>query len=123
MRKTTIELLIVGFLGCLLALLAVREHFGYQIDPLIMIALFFAGTLVLIALVRHPAAFIIPVLFIPRLQSISIFNRFEITKGITWLALAIILLSVAISLRFINMGLQESAPVASTPNYGNVLFA
>lgn len=107
LRWTSPAWLAAFSLAALAALLAFRQVLGITADPLRLIAACFAAVAVLIVVARHPAAFIAPVLFLPRLKDVSILSQFGPAALVTALELACCLLAVGVFLRW-AAGRQKS---------------
>lgn len=91
----------------LAALLAFREVLGIQADPFSLIAACFVAIAVSIAVARYPAAFIAPVLFLPRLKEVPILSSFGPAGTWTALKLASGLLAIGVFVRFIICNQRE----------------
>lgn len=102
MRRITPEGLVVLPLAGLVALLAARESLGIQADPMRVMVAFFAGLIALVLVARYPAAFIAPVLFLPRLKDVSVFNGLGPAANWTALQVAVALLGAGAFLRWLR---------------------
>lgn len=100
-RSTSAGWLMMLPVVALATLIAGREGLGIQADPVEIIEAFFAAILLLFAVVRHPAAFVIPVLFLPRLKEVDALSEFGPLSGCTALELAGTLLATGIVLRWL----------------------
>lgn len=103
--------------AALVAVLMARNALGIQADPLWIIAAFFCVALTLVVVARHPAAFVAPVLFLPRLKQVSMLSAFGPVSGWTALHLACALLGAGVFLRWLaaslrarKTGAPETAP-------------
>src|SRR5882672_6745462 len=106
MNRAITGLLILAALTSLLAVLAVRQHFEIQIDPLSIIAAFLVGIFILAVLVRHPAAFVAPALFIPWCEKRLILPGAGVGSRLTWLILAATALGTALVARLAQWSLR-----------------
>jgi O-antigen ligase len=88
-------------LAALAVVLTAREALGIQAGPLLIIAAFFAAALALLVVAHHPAAFIAPVLFLPRLKEVGILSRFGPASNWTALQLACGLVAIGVCLRWL----------------------
>lgn len=95
-------------IAALAVVLATREVLGIQASPLMLIAAFFAAALTLFAVARHPAAFIAPVLFLPRLKEIGILGRFGPASTWTALEVACGLVAIGVFLRWLGYGARSA---------------
>lgn len=94
-------------IAALALVLTTREILGIQASPLMIIAAFFAAALLLLVVARHPAAFVAPVLFLPRLKEIGIFSRFGPASSWTALEVASVLLAIGVFLRWLGGARNE----------------
>lgn len=101
MRWTTPERLMLLPLAVLAVLLASRTALGIQAGALWVIAAFLLAIAALIMVAKHPAAFITPVLFVPRLKEVSTLSEFGPLSGWTALHIAIALLGAGIFFRWV----------------------
>lgn len=108
MRWTTPGKLVLLPLGALALVLAAREALGISAGPLMVIAAFFALILALIVAVRHPAAFLVPVLFVPRLKQVGALGIFGPARDLTALEIACGLLAVGLFARWLGSRRQSS---------------
>lgn len=104
-------------LVALATLLAFREVLGIEADPLRLISACFLAVVVLIIVARYPAAFIAPVLFLPRLKDVSALSEFGPASCLTALELACGLLAVGVFLRWVG-GRQRSETLWKMPGTG-----
>lgn len=95
-------------MAALAVVLTAREALGIQAGPLLIIAAFLAAALTLVVVVRHPAAFIAPVLFLPHLKEVGILSQFGPASDWTALQVAGGLLAIGIGLRWLTQD-QRSA--------------
>ncbi len=109
MRWATPGRMLVLPLAALLLVLTLRQALGISAGPMLVIAAFFAAILTLIVVVRHPAAFIIPVLFLPRLKEVGVLDRFGPASGWTALQVACSLLGVGIFARWLGSARRQGA--------------
>jgi O-antigen ligase len=110
-RRFTPGSLVLLPIACLAALLAARDALGIEADPLKVMAVFFACVAVLLVAARHPAAFVAPVLFTPRLKEIGALSEFGPLSTCTALQVACILLGAGIGLRWLFTPPREEEPV------------
>jgi len=120
-------------LAALVAVLAARGPLGIQADPLKVVAAFLAGMLALVLVARYPAAFIAPVLFIPRDKELSSLSGLGEAGSWTALQVAGSLLCAGVAIRWIQLEFRPpSSPVAEaatefaaspTSNPGRILKA
>lgn len=89
-------------LAALAVVLTAREALGIEAGPLLVIAAFFAAALTLVVVARHPAAFIAPVLFLPRLKEVGILSRFGPVSDWTALEVACGLFGIGVCLRWLG---------------------
>lgn len=101
LRWATPERLFLVPLAALAVVLTLREALGIQAGPLLVIAAFFAAALTLLVVIHHPAAFIAPVLFLPRLKEVGILSRFGPASNWTALQLACVLLGIGVGARWL----------------------
>lgn len=85
----------------LAVVLMARGTLGIEADPLKTIAAFFAMILVLMVAANHPAAFVVPVLFVPRLMRVGVLNEFGPIGHWTALQLACVLFGAGLVLRLL----------------------
>jgi O-antigen ligase len=117
MRWTSPGRLAAVPLAALAGLLAFREVLGIAADPLRLIGACFAAMAVLLVVDRHPAAFIAPVLFLPRLKEVSALGQFGPAGRMTALGLACGLLAVGVFLRWIS-NRQQPGPSEAADGTG-----
>ena len=96
-------LVILPLLGLFVAL-AARGPLGIDADPLRIIGTFLIGVFAVVLAVRHPAAFVAPVLFLPRDKEISALSGLGAAGEVTALGLAGGLLAAGLVLRLILHG-------------------
>ncbi len=134
MRRVDPRGLVLLPLACLIVLLAIRQQIGLEATPLRIMAAFIAGVLVLAAAARYPAAFIVPVLFIPdpilgvpmpvlfarSLKPIPAFQGFGPLENLTALQAACCLLGIAICLRWLRRDKATPEEPQSANRDGNV---
>lgn len=89
-------------LAVLAMVLMTRDTLGISASPFVVIAAFFAGILLLLVVARHPAAFIAPALFLPRLKAVGVLSSFGPARDWTSLHLACALLAVGVFLRWLG---------------------
>lgn len=104
------RLVLVPLAGLALVLMA-RQGLGIQADPLKVIAALLAAGAALAIATRHPAAFIAPVLFLPRLREVGALSEFGPAAHWTALELACALLGMGFLLRWL---LRPARPMAVT---------
>jgi O-antigen ligase len=94
------RLMTLPIVGLAMVLMA-RGALDIQAEPLKIIAAFLASVVVLVVAARHPAAFVAPVLFLPRLLKVGALDEFGPVGNWTGLQLACILLGAGIMLRWL----------------------
>lgn len=118
LRRATPGKLLLAPLAALALLLTAREALGISAGPLMVIAAFFAGIVALIIVVRHPAAFVTPVLFVPRLKEVGSLGIFGPARDLTALEIACALLGVGIFARWLgNRRASAGEFAAPAPQY------
>jgi O-antigen ligase len=65
-------LVVILPMGGLVVLIAAAGYLGIHADPLVIVAISVFGMVALALAIRHPAALVTPVLFIPRLKEVSV---------------------------------------------------
>lgn len=101
LRWTTPGLVMMLPVATLALVLMTRGTLGIQADPLKTIAAFFAIILALVVAVKHPAAFAVPVLFVPRLMKVGALKEFGPAGNYTALQLACMLFGAGLVLRWL----------------------
>jgi O-antigen ligase len=93
----------------LVALLAVREQLGIHADPLRVIVLFLFGLFALALVTKFPAAFLAPVLFLPRLKEVPVLTGMGPAENWTALQILVGLLGIAILFRWLHLHGKSSS--------------
>lgn len=88
-------------LTALAVVLTAREALGIQAGPILVIAAFFAAALTLLVVAHHPAIFIAPVLFLPRLKEVGVLSQFGPASNWTALEMACGLLAIGVGMRWL----------------------
>ncbi len=105
MDKRKIGLFVIFSLALLAALVAFRGgldlELNFRLDPIWIIAGFIVALFALPLLAKHPAAFVAPMLFAPRVMALPFFSRFTETRSLTALALTAGIVGLAIFMRFL----------------------
>jgi O-antigen ligase len=101
MRISTPDRLILLPLAALIVVLSARTYLDIQAGPLSVISAFLATVMALGIAARFPAAFIAPVLFLPRLMEVSAFVKFGPASDWTALQVACALLGSGILFRWL----------------------
>lgn len=120
LRWSSSELLMLLPLLALALLLSARQALGIQAGALWVMAAFFAAIAALVVVARHPAAFIAPVLFVPRLKEVSLLDKFGPLSGWTALHIACALLGAGVFLRWVAFPRRANANDA--PARGNFVL-
>jgi O-antigen ligase len=105
--------------ACLFALLAAHEPLGIRADPVRIVEVFFAACLALTLAARYPAAFVAPVLFIPRLKDIPAFSGLGPAENWTGLQVAVGLLCFGTFLRLAKVLVSPRCPDTSYSEYSS----
>ena len=105
MDKRKIGLFVIFSLALLAALVAFRGgldiELNFRLDPIWVIAGLIAALFGLPLLAKHPAAFVAPMLFAPRVMELPFFSRFAETRSLTVLAVTGAIVGLAIFMRFL----------------------
>lgn len=115
MRRINPAYLILLPVTGLVAVLAARQPLGIQADPLRVIAVFLAAMLALALAARHPAAFLAPVMFLPRIKEYGVLDGMGPAANWTALQLACGLLGTGILMRWLWRAQSPGDP-PQTPN-------
>jgi O-antigen ligase len=123
MNKGSIGILVLLLLASLAAVVGLRQGLGLQIDPFWIFSGLLAMVFLLVVIAKHPAAFMAPMLFAPRLKDLPIVSRFEGTRDFTALTLTAGIVCVALFLRLMCLCRRPSSPSDPFKGQGKGILA
>lgn len=97
-------------LAGLVAVLALRQPLGIEVGPLRVIVLLFVTIATLILAIRYPAAFVAPVLFLPRLKDAGVLSGMGPLANWTTLDMACGLVCIGLAMRLLQRTDRTSSP-------------
>ena len=113
MRARKLGILILLTMLLLAAVVGLQGGLDFDItfrfDPVWIAAGILFGMFAIFLSARHPAAFIAPMLFAPRVMELPVFSRFAETRNLTALAVTAGILGLAIFMRFLWLCKQPGA--------------
>jgi len=105
MDKRKFALLVLFALALVITLVEMQGgldfELNFKLDPVWITTGCLVAFFALPLLAKHPAAFVAPMLFAPRVKDLPPFNRYEGTRGFTVLAVTGAILCLAIFMRFL----------------------
>src|SRR5579864_884375 len=102
MSKRTVQT--IAYLGAVVAVvMLIHEASAIQINPIFVVGALLGIPVVVVALIRFPAVFIVPVLFVPRAKEIPVISRFDDEGFFTILAICLALAAVAVLIRLAKL--------------------